>query len=162
ATKGGAGREVYAVDLDGSNVSRLTNCNTGETPCDTSEVAPAPDRVRLYARRAEGASFTAYALNFMDLSRSVSAQILPATQQPSGLDWSPQDGVVVYSAVGEGNTDDLFRVDPNGQNLGNLTASPTVRERRPRIDPTGSVAAYERIAGTGNGKAAIYIFQGQA
>src|SRR5262249_17997071 len=50
--------------------------------------------------------------------------------------------------------------DPNGQNLGNLTQTPTVRERRPRIDPTGSVAAFERIAGTGNGKSLVYIYQG--
>jgi Tol biopolymer transport system component len=159
-TKAGQGKEIFAVDLDGSNVSKLTNCNTGDTPCDVSEVTPAPDRVRLYARRSEVAAFTAYSLDFMDLSRSVSATILPNTQVPSGLDWSPQDGVVVYSALGAGSTDDLWRVDPNGQNLGNLTQTATVRERRPRIDPTGSVAAYERIEGTGNGKSLIYIFQG--
>jgi len=160
SARAGDGREVFAVNLDGSEVSRLTTCNQGDTPCDTSEVTPAPDRVRVYARRARGTPFTAYALDFLDLGRSVESQILPATQQPTGLDWSPLDGVVVFSATGEGGTDDLWRIDPNGQNGGNLTISASVRERRPRIDPSGSVAAYERIEGTGNGKARVYIFQG--
>src|SRR5262249_31490911 len=31
-----AGREVYAMNLDGSGVTQLTSCNGGDTPCDTA------------------------------------------------------------------------------------------------------------------------------
>ena len=55
-----------------------------------------------------------------------------------------------------GGLDDLFRVDPNGQNNRNLTVTADVTERRPRIDPTGSVAVYERIEG--DGKGTIFVF----
>jgi Tol biopolymer transport system component len=159
STTSGAGREVYAVNLDGSGLTRLTNCNAGSEPCDTIEVSTAPDRNRVYARRALGNPPRPPGLEYLDLSRNVGTEIIPPSEQPSGVDWSPLDGVIVYTARGEAGTDDLFAMDPNGQNKRNLTMSATVRERRARIDPTGNVAVYERLDSLTTGKARIFVFQ---
>lgn len=151
-----APRELFALDMDGGNPTQLTFCNEGEG-CDVIEPGPSPDRGRMMLRRldtgAEGNSIV-----FVDLRRAAEAVIVPPVQRASGVDWfGGQDGVVVYSAVGEGDLEDLYRVDPDGQNPGNLTASPTVRERAPRIDPGGTVAVYQRIEA--GAKGAIFIFQ---
>jgi Tol biopolymer transport system component len=48
-------------------------------------------------------------------------------------------------------------MDPNGQNNENLTSTTDVDERRARIDPTGTVAVYERIETGGKGRIFIYL-----
>src|SRR5512134_1423778 len=61
-------RELVALDADGGNFTRLTNCATAATPCDFVQVAPSPDRTRVAAIRTEvGAAPDASALYFMDL-----------------------------------------------------------------------------------------------
>jgi Tol biopolymer transport system component len=165
ATQTGSGRELFAANADGTGVTRLTFCNDGGS-CDNMEAAVASDRKRVELRQVQAGAPGA-ALVYMDLERSASAIIVPATQQVSGVDWSSQGDVLVYSAFRVGGVDDLFRIDPNGQNAADLSCSstagslttcdPTIRERRPRIDPTGSVAVYERIDASARGQ--IYIFQ---
>jgi Tol biopolymer transport system component len=155
STQANAPRELFAIDPTGANLTRLTFCNDTNT-CDWVEPVPSPDRNRMMARLVTpGTEGTA--LTFIDLIRGATANIAVAAGRVSGADWSPQDGVVVYSAVGQGALEDLYRVDPNGQNVSNLTQTDTVRERRPRIDPGGNVAVYERIEGSGKGS--ITIFQ---
>ena len=150
-----APRELFALDLSGANPTQLTFCNAAAA-CDVLEPVPSPARGRVMLRRLD-AGAAGESLVFVDLDRSAEAVIAQGTQRVSGADWSPQDGVVVYSALGQGNLEDLYRVDPNGQNPSNLTQTDTVRERRPRIDPGGTVAAYERIEA--DGKGGIFIFQ---
>ena len=156
SAQAGAPRELFALEPDGGNPTQLTFCNAGGEGCDVIEAAPSPNRNRMMLRRlnvgAEGETVV-----FVDLQRAAEAVIVPPVQRASGVDWSPQDGVVVYSAVGEGNLEDLYRIDPNGNNGRNLTSSAGVRERTPRIDPGGSVAIYQRIEA--GAKGAIFIFQ---
>jgi Tol biopolymer transport system component len=159
STTAGAGREIYSMNLDGSGVLRLTNCNNGEEPCDTAEATPAPDRTRVYVRRSLGNPPTLPALVYLDLGRSVGTEVIPTSSASSSVDWSPQDGVIVYTARGEAGADDIFAMDVNGMNNRNLTQSGTVRERATRIDPSGSVAAYERLEGLSTGKSRIFVFQ---
>lgn len=160
----GSPRELFAVEDGGGGLARLTFCNSDPRRCDTVEAAPAPDRQRMAVRRvlndtnndgrltaADGES-----LLVVDLSRGVEGVLLQQAARVSAIDWSPGGEVLIYSAEGEGGVEDFFRVDPNGQNNRNLTSSSTVRERRPRIDPTGSVAVYERIEADGKGR--IFIF----
>jgi hypothetical protein len=160
----GAPRELFAVEAGGGGLTRLTFCNVEPRRCDTAEAAPSSDRRRMAVLRvvddtdgdgrlteADGQS-----LLMSDLSRGVEGLLFPQSQEVSGVDWSAVSEVLVYSAQGADGNDDLFRVDPNGQNNRNLTASPAVRERRPRIDPTGSIAVYERIEADGKGQ--IFIF----
>jgi Tol biopolymer transport system component len=165
SSRSGGPREIFAVQDDGGGLSRLTFCNTDQRRCDSAEVAPAPDRLRVMVRRvgmdsnADGrlTSADGEAVLFVDLNRGTEAPLVPSNLFVSGLDWSPTDGVIVYSARAEGGHEDLFRMDPNGQNNGNMTMTTAVDERRPRIDPQGRMAIYERIDTSGKGR--IYLFQ---
>jgi Tol biopolymer transport system component len=162
STAAGAPREVYAANADGASLSRLTFCNVAAA-CDTLEVIPSAERNRVLVRRVTDsdrdgrldAAADGEALVFIDLARSVEAVVVPAAQRVSGADWTIPD-LVVYSGNGEGGLEDLFTVMPNGTNTRVLTATADVRERRPRVDPSGQVAVYERIEG--DGKGLVYIF----
>lgn len=187
ATAPGRGRELFAVAATGSGLSRLTFCNDSGAACDSLEAAFAPDRERAIVRRVlqdtdgDGklTDADAAALVYVDLANQVEAVLVAADQRVTGADWSPvpvakpTDDILVYSAQGDGG-EDLFKTTPvrptadNAQQTVNLTcpgasgaATPVcdtrIRERRPRIDPTGNVAVFERIDATGKGR--IFIFQ---
>jgi Tol biopolymer transport system component len=47
-------------------------------------------------------------------------------------------------------------MDPNGQNIRNRTLTPTVAERRPRLNAAANSAVYERVEAGGKGQ--IFIF----
>jgi hypothetical protein len=164
---GGAARDLFAVDESGTPVTRLTACNREGRPCDVLETAFSPERARLMLRRrtqdtngdgrlsaADGES-----LVFVDLSRGTESILIQGSEHVSGVDWGPAGSRVVYSAVGEGGREDMFVMDPNGGNANRLTATADIDERRPRIDPSGSVAIYERIEGTGKGRIFLYASQ---
>lgn len=180
AARPGAPHELFAIDEDGTGMTRLTLCNGEGRQCDNLEVAPAFDGRRLASRRvltdSDGNGRLGIGdtetLMISDLQRGVEGSLtlrvasLAGTtfltnDRLSGLDWSPQADILVYSSIGEGGTDDLFRTvprpDTDGSQTRNLTISGAVRERRPRVDPTGNVAAYERSQG--GAKAQIWIFQ---
>jgi hypothetical protein len=161
----GAPREVYAMNRDGGNLTRITFCNSGERACDNVEASAGRDRDRLAARRvpsdadADGRLTPADGTGviFLDLARGLEGFLLPASSRVSGLDWSAVDEIVVYSAIGGGGLDDLFRMDSNGRNIAPLTATPAISERRPRVDPSGTIAVFERIAEDGLGTIWIFV-----
>jgi hypothetical protein len=163
-TRTGSPREIYSAEDGGSGVTRLTFCNTDQRRCDNVEAAPAPERERMAIRRVStdannDGRLTAEdgeALVFADLARSVEAELIPANARVSGVDWSPLGDFIIYSAVGEGGADDIFIMDPNGQNNRNRTLSPGISERRPRLNAAANSAVYERVDNTGKG--AIFIF----
>jgi hypothetical protein len=164
AARPGSGREVFAVEDGGANPTRLTFCADEGSSCSSLDVAFGPDRQRAMVRRVVAAAnddgrldeADGAALFLIDFARSVQGELLPRTAAIESVDWSAISDVVVFAGNGEGGLEDLFRVDPNGDNSRNLTVTPNLRERHPRIDPTGSVAVFERIEGTG--PAQIWIF----
>lgn len=179
AARGGSPREIFAAGDAGAGVTRLSFCNNDTRRCDAVEAAPAPDRSRVAVRRVETDTdrdgrltpADGESLLVVDLSRGVEGGLLQGNAKVSGIDWSPTGEVLVYSAAGEGGFEDLYRADPNGQNTRNLTACPSpppvpptcdarTRERRPRIDPTGSAAVYERIDASGKGQIWLYSSTG--
>lgn len=168
AARAGSPREIFAASASGAALTRLTVCGTESTGCDIVEVAPAADRQRVMLRRIAGDAdgdgrVTADdppAIVFLDLSRGVESQIVPSNAGTTAVDWSPAGEVIVYAARGEGNVEDLFRMDTNGANNRNLTSTAGIRERRARIDPTGTVAVFERIGA--DGKAQVFIFNSSA
>jgi Tol biopolymer transport system component len=161
---GGAAHDLFAVDESGTPVTRLTACNRDGRPCDVVETAFSPERARLMLRRrtqdtnGDGRLTTAdgESLVFADLSRGTESILVQGSERVSGVDWGPMGSRVVYSAIGEGGRADMFVMDPNGGNAARLTATADIDERRPRIDPSGSVAIYERIEGTGKGRIFLY------
>ena len=163
-TRAGSPREVYAAEDGGAGVTRLTFCNTEQPRCDNVEAAPSPDRQRMAIRRVMNDTDSdgrltdadAQSLIFVDLARSVEAELIPSNARVTGVDWSPLNDFVIYSAIGEGGLSDIWIMDPNGQNNRNRTLSPGIAERRPRLNASANSAVYERIDNTGKGK--IFIF----
>lgn len=160
----GTGREIFAAEESGADATRLTFCGEAGALCSSLEASFGPDRRRAVVRRvltdtdsdgrltgADGES-----LVLVDFERSVEGALLPAAARVSSVDWSAISDVVVYSGVGNGGLEDIYRVDPNGQNNRNITTTPGVRERHPRVDPTGSIAVFERIDATGKGE--VWVF----
>ena len=170
----GAGRELFAVNADGSNLTRLTFCNNISN-CDYAEASAAPDRVRVGARRASVDSngdgrideADGTALVFLDLQRGVEAALVPASRRVSGVDWAPSTGTFfIYSALpAGGGNEDLFTIDYNGKNDRNLTCpldasaqcDVTVRESRPRLDSRESAAVFQRVDAAGVSSIAILL-----
>lgn len=165
-----SGRELFAVRLDGSELTQLTFCNVVQ-PCDMIEAAFASDHVRAAVRQRLSADQPP-SLQFFDLSRSASAELVPASGAVSGVDWSQTGDILAYSGAGAtAGSEDLYRTDvarptsDNQQNAANLTCvnalnappcDPAILELRPRLDQPSESAVYERIGAGGKGE--IYIF----
>jgi hypothetical protein len=141
----GQGRELLALNADGSTLERLTNCAETDKPCDFVDVAPSPVRTRVAAvRTTVDAEAGANALYFMDLSRSVETIIVQ--RRVGTVDWSPDGTFLLYTSVTqESGHEDLFYVAPDGTGDQNLSSTPTISERAPRIDPFSRTAVYEHI-----------------
>jgi Tol biopolymer transport system component len=95
-------------------------------------------------------------LFLVDFARSVEGPILPSAARVGAVDWSAMSDVIVYSGAGTGALEDIFRMDPNGQNNRNITDTALVRERHPRVDPSGTIAVFERVDATGKGE--VWVF----
>lgn len=150
-------RELLAIDLEGTTLDRLTNCAIAEKPCDYTQVAPSPDRNRVAAIRTEvGAEEGATALYFIDLSRSVETLLQPR-RRVSFVDWSPDNGFLLYTTNDTAGNEEIFFSSPNGSSEENLTNSTDVRERQPRVDPGARTAVFERIDSSGVSR--VYFFQ---
>jgi len=154
----GKPRELMATSADGTKRERLTTCAEAAQPCDMLQVALSPDKGRVVAvRSTPGATPGASALYFMDLTRSVEKLIFPR-KRASSVDWSSDGSFLVYSSAGEslGTVEDLWYCAPDGTSDQQLTTTPTVRERSPRIDPGLRTAVYEQIDETGVGRIALF------
>jgi hypothetical protein len=163
-TRPGTGREIFAVEDSGANPTRLTFCSEAGAVCSSLEASFDSDRQRAMVRRvlsdtdSDGRLTGAdgEGLFLVDFARSVEGSLLPAAARISSVDWSAISSVIVYSGAGTGGQEDLYRMDPNGQNNRNLSDTAAIRERHPRVDPTGSIAVFERIDATGKGE--IWVF----
>ena len=163
-TSPATGREVFAVEESCANPTRLTFCNNAGATCSTLEAAFGADRRRGVVRRVLADTDSDGRLTgadgegvfLVDFERSVEGLLLPAGARVSSVDWSATSDVVVYSGAGAASLEDIFRMDPNGQNNVNITNTAAIRERHPRVDPTGSIAVYERIDATLKGE--IWVF----
>jgi Tol biopolymer transport system component len=165
-----APREVYGVDVDGANLTRVTFCNGESTSCDNLEAVPDPAGDRLAVRRITSDTdkdgrvgppdveslflVDPVRLQEGELTLRIASSLPPGyvpTPRVSGVDWAPDGSLLLYAAIGQGEVEDLFRTvprqDPEYQQTGNLSGTPGVRERRPRMDPSGRYLAYERIEG---------------
>lgn len=159
----GGSREVYAVEESGANPTRLTHCSD-VSDCSSLEASFSGDRQRAVVRRvladtnSDGRLTAAdgEGLYLVDFARSVEGPLLPGGARVSAVDWSAISDVIVYSGTGATNLEDIFRMDPNGQNNRNITGTADVRERHPRVDPSGTIATFERIDASGKGE--VWVF----
>jgi Tol biopolymer transport system component len=167
ATEGGMPREVFSVGPTGDPL-RLTICNNVQRTCDSVEAVPSRDHNKLAVRRvsvdtngdgglgeADGTS-----LVLIDLTRSVEGELVPASRSVSGVDWSPVEDLLVYTAATLQAGEDLFSILPNGTDDTAVTTTTNLKERSPRFDPTGFTAVFEGIDSDGNSR--IYALNSPA
>jgi Tol biopolymer transport system component len=159
AARSGGGLDLFSMDENGGNLTRLTFCNTTDRLCQYIEPVPGPSRERVAVLRlldTDGdGKLTAtdgQSLRLVDLARAVEGELVAANAHVSGADWSPGEEVLFYSAAGANSMDDLYQITSNAQSNSNLTQTTTLRERRPRFNISGSNLAFERIDGTGLGQ----------
>jgi Tol biopolymer transport system component len=160
----GSPRDLFAVEDSGAGPARLTACSG---TCDVLEGAMGPDRRRVALRQISTdtngdrrlTATDGVALVVTDLDQGVQGVLVTAEGRVSGFDWGQAGELLVFSGVADasGGLDDIFRIDPNGQNARNLTSSPAIAERRPRMHPSGTALVYERIEQ--GQKAQVWIFQ---
>jgi Tol biopolymer transport system component len=163
-TSRNAPRELFAIDDQGGTATRLTACATRSPLCEVVEVAPAPDRSRVAMRRRSDADHNGVLVDaeedgiyVVDLVRGVEGRSIQR-KGISGLDWSPIEEKIAYSALGEGGLEDLFKANANGSEDGNQTATPDASERRFRYDPQGrNLLVYERTLPGQRGE--IWLFR---
>jgi dipeptidyl aminopeptidase/acylaminoacyl peptidase len=164
-TRAGSPRDLFSAEDGGAGLTRLTFCNGDQLRCDNAEAAPSPERQRMAIRRISSDANgdgrltpdDGESLVFVDLARGVEAELIPPNARVNGVDWSPLGDFIIYSANGEGGREDLWIMDPNGQNNRNRTSTPTVAERRPKLNNSANSAVYERIETPGS-KGMIYVF----
>jgi WD40 repeat protein len=162
--RAGTGREIYAVEESGANPTRLTFCGEAGAVCSSLDAAFGTDRRRAVVGRVTADTNSdgrltgtdGEGLVLVDFERSVEGPLVPPAARVTSVDWSAISDVIVYSGAGSGDQDDIFRMDPNGQNNRNISATAAIRERHPRVDPTGTIAVFERIDATGKGE--VWIF----
>lgn len=155
----GAPREIFSVGPTGDPL-RLTICNNVERTCDSVEAAASRDHNKVAVRRVSEdrngdgrlSEEDGTSLVLIDLTRSIEGELVPASRSVSGVDWSPVEDLIVYTAATAQSGEDLFSILPNGTNDSPVTSTTNLKERRPRFDPTGFSAVFEGIDSTGNGR----------
>ncbi|MEO5763304.1 MAG: hypothetical protein ABIR28_13450 [Vicinamibacteria bacterium] len=153
--------ELYGVG-GSSTPTRLTFC----TNCQALSATPSLDRNRVALRRVVADTnrdgkldeFDTTSLILVDLARKIEGPFLPDGWTTSSADWSSDGTFLIHTSSPNGGAEDLYQIDANAQNNSALIATPTVRERNGRVDTAISRIVYERIDGTGVGKAEIWIW----
>ena len=139
-------------------------------PCDTLEAALAPDRARAWSRRGRADTNGDGRLTAADGESLVFVDLARGTE---GRRWCPATRTSRASTGRPAATRRLQRAR-RGRPRGPVRDGPErpeqpepdphrrrSRERRPRIDPTGTVAVYERIEATGKGASSCSSSPGQ-
>jgi Tol biopolymer transport system component len=134
------GREIYTVEPDGSNVSRLTNEGEVES-YETYQPAWSPDGTKI--------AFGSGQIWVMGADGSNVREVLPnrfeqyqgdEAHHTSGATWSPDGTKLAFHRGGELPylVNDIYVTDLDGSNVGNLTQTPILSEQEPDFSPDGS------------------------
>jgi hypothetical protein len=158
-------REVYSLNSNTPGTpTRLTFSNTA-APASNLEAAPAPDRTSVAVRRVTADTNGDGLLNdsdnaefvFIDLLGNSETVYAPSSAVVTGIDYAITGTDIAYSAAGSGGLSDLFDLSTSAVTAPtDITNTPTISERRPRFDATGSVVAFEFI--TSGHPNSIYLF----
>jgi hypothetical protein len=157
-------RDVFAVDVDGGTATRLTTCARAVPLCDILEVAPAPERQRILVRRRNDSNHDGLVgpneeetIFSMDLSRAIEGRVLRDAPGITGIQWSDLGtNPLLFSAPGAGGLEDIFIAAVDGTEIRNISNTPDVRERQPRLE--GNVLVYERAPQ--QGRSEIWLARG--
>lgn len=136
--------EIYVMDADGSNQTRLT-----DNPAFEGGAAASPDGSTIAFTSNRDGNEEIYVMN-TDGSGQTNL-----TDDPEGNadpDWSPDGSQIIYTTT-DAEGSDVFVMDADGANQTNLTNSPEVNEATPAWSPDGT-----RITYTAPVEAGIAVF----
>jgi len=128
--------EIYVIDADGANLTRLTYNDAADgfpawSP-DGSRIAFASERDgnwEIYVMAADGSAQT-------NVSRSPGS----TDTQPA---WAPDGSRIAFRSTVFGHDDEILAMAPDGSGVTNLSRSPGSNEAAPAWSPDGSQIAFE-------------------
>ena len=127
--------EIYVMESDGSNQTRLTF-----NAADDYAAAWSPDGAHIAFTSRRDGGFDIYVMN-ADGSNQVR---LTTTGQDSWPSWSPDGSKILFQSTRDGNAE-LYVMDPNGSNQTRLTNT-AHNETSPEFSPDGSKIVYEIVS----------------
>jgi TolB protein len=140
--------EIYAMNLDGTNIVRLTYNNV-------------PDGRASWSSNGQHIAFASGAAGSRDIFiMNANGQALKNLTNTPDADedfpeWSPQGNRIIFSSNRDGNHQ-IFVSDPDGENLVQLTHTPQ-DDKWPTYSPDGSLIAFQSDLGTTSGRTEVFI-----
>ncbi len=129
--------EIYIMNSDGSNVTRLTNDPAQNHPW----YAWSHDGRRLAFISGSTINNGETGQNDIYVVNPDGSGIVNVTNQPFShlsVSWSPDDKTLLFSSNQENSNRDIYLVNPDGSNLRNLTDNPAY-DTQPHWSPDGRV-----------------------
>ena len=139
-----AGREIYAMNSDGSGATRLTSNSAADT-----QPAWSPDGRRIALSRWDGSDYEIWVMNADGTSQT---RLTTNTRNDSFPAWSPDGQRIAFGRADVGNNE-IYVMSASGAGQTNLTNS-AESDRTPTWSPDGRRIAFAR--GTG-GTSEIYV-----
>jgi len=134
--------DIYAMDPDGKNESRLT-MNPGANGEYTDNAAPRynKDRTMIAFVSTKNNARKLFNIFFMDLATRKTAQITNGDLNISSVDWSADDNRLVFAGVDEKGLQQVHVVNMDGTGFTKLTEGPS-EHTTPMWSPRGDLIAY--------------------
>jgi len=139
--------DVYSINPDGSERTRLTHSTTGLSRSPNWS----PDGSRLAFTSTRTGTRLAYVMN-ADGSNETPVPNTAGAVDPS---WSPDGSQLLFERVVSGSQSDLYLVRPDGTGLRQLTDAPGL-EKAPAWSPLGDRIAYSKPAADPEGPTDVW------
>ena len=134
--------DIYAVDSDGKNETRLT-MNPGANGEYADNAAPRynKDRTMIAFVSTRNNEKKRYNIFFMDLGTRKTAQVTFGDLNINSVDWSHEDSRLVFSGVDEKGLQQVHVVKMDGTGFAKLTTGPS-EHMNPMWSPRGDLIAF--------------------
>lgn len=137
--------DLYAMDTDGKNETRLTD-NPGENGVYTDNAAPRynKDKTRIAFLSTKNNAYRLFNVFIMDLSNGSTTQVTVGNLDMTGVDWAPDDSRLVVSCKDTSGLQQVHLVSLDGVTLNQLTVGPE-ENMNAMWSPQGGLIAFTQF-----------------